>query len=202
MIDMKTPGIDIRPLRELTGQAMFNEVFFDDVFVPEDCLVGTENDGWRCARTTLANERVYMGGGNTIGGGVVGVLRAARGAGPGATTRLALARGRRSRRDRTRARGARLPPDACRPSPAPIRQAPRPRCASCSACSTTSTCRRSVSCMTGAAAAINDGDAAAWVAVVPLQPLPHDRRRHERHPAQRDRGTPPRPPPRSLSSRP
>ena len=76
MVDMKTPGIDIRPLRELTGQEMFNEVFFDDVFVPDDCLVGQENDGWRCARTTLANERVYMGGSNTIGGGVVGVLRA------------------------------------------------------------------------------------------------------------------------------
>jgi alkylation response protein AidB-like acyl-CoA dehydrogenase len=76
MVDMKTPGIDIRPLRELTGQAMFNEVFFDDVFVPEDCLVGREHDGWRAARTTLANERVYMGSGNTIGGGVVGVLKA------------------------------------------------------------------------------------------------------------------------------
>jgi alkylation response protein AidB-like acyl-CoA dehydrogenase len=82
MLDMKTPGIDIRPLRELTGMAMFNEVFFDDVFVPEDCLVGRENDGWRCARTTLANERVYMGSSNTIGGGVVGVLKGieARGA--------------------------------------------------------------------------------------------------------------------------
>jgi alkylation response protein AidB-like acyl-CoA dehydrogenase len=76
MIDMRSPGIDIRPLRELTGHAMFNEVFFDDVFVPEDCLVGREHDGWRCARTTLANERVYMGGSNTIGGGVVGVMRA------------------------------------------------------------------------------------------------------------------------------
>jgi alkylation response protein AidB-like acyl-CoA dehydrogenase len=76
MVDMHTPGIDIRPLRELTGQAMFNEVFFDDVFVPDDCLVGAENDGWRCARTTLANERVFMGGSNTIGGGVVGVLNA------------------------------------------------------------------------------------------------------------------------------
>jgi alkylation response protein AidB-like acyl-CoA dehydrogenase len=75
MVDMKSTGIDIRPLRELTGMAMFNEVFFDDVFVPEDCLVGKENDGWRCARTTLANERVYMGSSNTIGGGVVGVLQ-------------------------------------------------------------------------------------------------------------------------------
>ncbi len=75
MLDMATPGIDIRPLRELTGHAMFNEVFFDDVFVPDDCLVGQENDGWRCARTTLANERVYMGSSNTIGSGVIGVLR-------------------------------------------------------------------------------------------------------------------------------
>ncbi len=89
MVDMKTPGIDVRPLRELTGQAMFNEVFFDDVFVPEDCLVGQEHDGWRAARTTLANERVYMGSGNTIGGGVVGVLKAIEAAGM-ADDRLAL----------------------------------------------------------------------------------------------------------------
>ena len=93
MVDMKTPGVDIRPLRELTGQALFNEVFFDDVFVPDDCLVGQENDGWRAARTTLANERVYMGGSNTIGGGVVGVLPGARSARPGG--RHACARGRR-----------------------------------------------------------------------------------------------------------
>jgi 3-oxochol-4-en-24-oyl-CoA dehydrogenase len=90
MVDMKTPGIDIRPLRELTGQAMFNEVFFDDVFVPEDCLVGREHDGWRAARTTLANERVYMGSGNTIGGGVVGVLKALEARGL-ADDRVALA---------------------------------------------------------------------------------------------------------------
>ena len=90
MVDMKTPGIDIRPLRELTGQEMFNEVFFDDVFVPEDCLVGAEHDGWRCARTTLANERVFMGGSNTIGGGVVGALRAVEARGL-ADDRLALA---------------------------------------------------------------------------------------------------------------
>ena len=74
MLDMKTPGIDIRPLRELTGEAWFNEVFFNDVFVPDDCLVGAPNDGWRAARTTLANERVYMGSGSSIGYGVQGVL--------------------------------------------------------------------------------------------------------------------------------
>jgi alkylation response protein AidB-like acyl-CoA dehydrogenase len=90
MVDMHTPGIDIRPLRELTGAEMFNEVFFDDVFVPEDCLVGAEHDGWRCARTTLANERVFMGGSNTVGGGVVGALRTAEARGL-ADDRLVLA---------------------------------------------------------------------------------------------------------------
>ena len=90
MVDMKSPGIDVRPLRELTGNETFNEVFFDDVFVPEDCLVGAEHDGWRCARTTLANERVFMGGSNTIGGGVLGALRAAEARGL-ADDRLVLA---------------------------------------------------------------------------------------------------------------
>jgi alkylation response protein AidB-like acyl-CoA dehydrogenase len=61
LVDMTSAGIDIRPLRELTGDAMFNEVFLDDVFVPDDCVVGEVNDGWKLARTTLANERVAMG---------------------------------------------------------------------------------------------------------------------------------------------
>jgi alkylation response protein AidB-like acyl-CoA dehydrogenase len=80
----------VRPLRELTGNETFNEVFFDDVFVPEDCLVGAEHDGWRCARTTLANERVFMGGSNTIGSGVVGALRSVEARGL-ADDRLVLA---------------------------------------------------------------------------------------------------------------
>ena len=62
LVNMRGDGIDVRPLRELTGDAMFNEVFLDDVFVPEDCLVGEPGDGWRLARTTLANERVAMAG--------------------------------------------------------------------------------------------------------------------------------------------
>ncbi len=60
LVDMRSPGIEVRPLREITGEALFNEVFLDDVLVPDDCLVAGEGDGWRLARTTLANERVAM----------------------------------------------------------------------------------------------------------------------------------------------
>ena len=60
LVDMRSEGIDVRPLREITGEALFNEVFLDDVFVPDDCLVGGLGDGWKLARTTLANERVAM----------------------------------------------------------------------------------------------------------------------------------------------
>lgn len=62
VVDMTAPGIETRPLREITGDAMFNEVFLDDVFVPDDCVVGEVNDGWKLARTTLSNERVAMAG--------------------------------------------------------------------------------------------------------------------------------------------
>jgi len=67
LVDMKTPGITIRPLREITGNDLFNEVFLDDVFVPDDMVVGEVNDGWRLARTTLANERVAMAHGTALG---------------------------------------------------------------------------------------------------------------------------------------
>jgi alkylation response protein AidB-like acyl-CoA dehydrogenase len=50
----------VRPLREITGKALFNEVFLDDVFVPDEMVVGDVDDGWKLARTTLANERVAM----------------------------------------------------------------------------------------------------------------------------------------------
>lgn len=62
LIDMGSPGITVRPLRQATGRAEFNEVFLDDVFVPDECLVGEPNQGWRLAVTTLANERLSMGG--------------------------------------------------------------------------------------------------------------------------------------------
>ena len=63
LVSMHAPGIEIRPLREITGRTMFNEVFLDDVFVPDDCVLGAPGDDWRVAMSTLATERVAMGGG-------------------------------------------------------------------------------------------------------------------------------------------
>jgi alkylation response protein AidB-like acyl-CoA dehydrogenase len=74
IVDMNQAGIDIRPLRELTGHAMFNEVFLTDVFVADDCVIGEVDGGWPLARTTLANERVAMGSGSSFGGGVEALL--------------------------------------------------------------------------------------------------------------------------------
>ncbi|WP_067662883.1 acyl-CoA dehydrogenase [Nocardia miyunensis] len=62
VIDLQAPGVEVRPLREITGDAVFNEVFFDDVFVPDADVVGEVNNGWTVARATLGNERVSIGG--------------------------------------------------------------------------------------------------------------------------------------------
>jgi alkylation response protein AidB-like acyl-CoA dehydrogenase len=75
IVDMSDPGIDVRPLREITGASLFNEVFLTDVFVPDDCVIGEIGDGWAMARTTLANERVNIGSGSTFGNGVEALLR-------------------------------------------------------------------------------------------------------------------------------
>ena len=58
LVDMSLPGVDVRPMTQITGETEFNEVFFDDVRVPLDMLVGQENQGWRITLTTLMYERV------------------------------------------------------------------------------------------------------------------------------------------------
>jgi hypothetical protein len=82
LVPMRTDGIEIRPLREMTGRQMFNEVFLDDVFVPDDCVVGQPGDGWKIARTTLATERVAMVGGAGLSKDVEDLLSAAKACGP------------------------------------------------------------------------------------------------------------------------
>lgn len=62
LLDMTKEGVDVRPLREMTGSALFNEVFFDDVFIEDRYVVGQVDDGWRVTRTALASERVALSG--------------------------------------------------------------------------------------------------------------------------------------------
>ena len=61
LLDMKAEGVEVKPLRELTGNAMFNTVFIDDVFVPDDMVLGEVDRGWEVSRNTLTNERVSIG---------------------------------------------------------------------------------------------------------------------------------------------
>lgn len=67
LCDMHTPGIEVRPLRQINGMAHFNEVFFTDVAVPDRCRLGPANEGWRVANTMLSNERAMIGGGGRVG---------------------------------------------------------------------------------------------------------------------------------------
>ncbi len=80
LVDMSSPGIEVRPLREITGDSLFNEVFLDEVFVPDGCVVGEVNGGWRVARTTLANERVSLSQTWAFGSGVPELLKVANAA--------------------------------------------------------------------------------------------------------------------------
>ncbi|HWJ80773.1 MAG TPA: acyl-CoA dehydrogenase family protein [Nocardioides sp.] len=65
VVDMKAPGVTVRPLKQMSGTAEFNEVFFDDVVIPDTERLGDVGDGWRVALTTLMSERLTLGGGGT-----------------------------------------------------------------------------------------------------------------------------------------
>ena len=69
VLDMHSPGVDVRPLFQLTGDAEFNEIFLTDVRIPDSNRLGKEGDGWRVATTTLMNERVALSGGPAPRGG-------------------------------------------------------------------------------------------------------------------------------------
>jgi alkylation response protein AidB-like acyl-CoA dehydrogenase len=72
VVDMHAPGVEVRPLRQMTGGSTFNEVFFTDVRVPDDHRLGDVNQGWTVALTTLMNERAAIGAGGAGVGGVLG----------------------------------------------------------------------------------------------------------------------------------
>ena len=75
VLDMHTEGVEVRPLRQITGDAEFNEVFLSDARIPDAHRIGAEGDGWRIALTTLMNERVAIGGAETArNGGPIGDL--------------------------------------------------------------------------------------------------------------------------------
>jgi len=75
LVDMTAPGVEVRPLRQITGEAEFNEVFLTDVHIPDADRVGDVGGGWAVAQTTLMNERVAIGGGVAPReAGMVGVL--------------------------------------------------------------------------------------------------------------------------------
>ncbi|WP_280253852.1 acyl-CoA dehydrogenase [Nocardia abscessus] len=83
LVDMHSTGLEVRPLVQITGEARFSEVFLDDVFVPDDGVVGALNNGWKIARSTLATERVAMGG-NGIGPVLEELIAKSPATGPGA----------------------------------------------------------------------------------------------------------------------
>lgn len=77
IVDLRARGVTIRPLRQMTGDSHFNEVFLDDVRIPVESLVGAENDGWRALTAMLTHERLALGAGTGAGGSGQGWSRPA-----------------------------------------------------------------------------------------------------------------------------
>jgi alkylation response protein AidB-like acyl-CoA dehydrogenase len=75
VVDMQAPGVEVRPLRQMTGGAAFNEVFLDDVWIPDSDRLGDVDGGWGVAMTTLANERSAIGGSGFGGKGLLSMDR-------------------------------------------------------------------------------------------------------------------------------
>ena len=92
VLDMRSPGVDVRPLRELTGEAFFSEVFLSDVLLPPGALLGELHGGWAVARSTLAAERVVISAGTSYGGGLDALLQRAPTAGAAADADVRLGR--------------------------------------------------------------------------------------------------------------
>lgn len=78
LLDMKTAGVEVRPIRQISGDAEFNEVFLTDVRIPDSCRLGAENAGWKVAMTTLMNERIGIGGESSALPGVADLVDRAR----------------------------------------------------------------------------------------------------------------------------
>jgi alkylation response protein AidB-like acyl-CoA dehydrogenase len=98
VVDMRSPGVEVRPLRQATADAEFNEVYFTDVRVPDSERLGEVGQGWKVAITTLMNERVAIGDRETPrGGGPIAEAMAVWAAVPEATRRDAVARDRLTR---------------------------------------------------------------------------------------------------------
>ena len=78
LLDMRTPGIEVRPIRQISGASDFNETFLTDARIPDDCRIGAVGEGWACAMTTLSGERLGVGEGADALGGVGALIRLAR----------------------------------------------------------------------------------------------------------------------------